>query len=392
MKRTILIIAACRASFGPLRAQESIDEVLLLVEQASKELQAQRKLTEAQKLEAKTGNSLENPSVEFENLWRRPVPGNNSEWTVTQPFDFPGAYAARNKIAKLKASLYDSEGAEFRQQLLLQAKELCIEIIYLRQQQILLGERLSNAQRLSSVYKQKLETGAANILETNKISVELIAAQTAANLNATTLKARLQQLSNLAGGEPVNFTATDYPAESELPEYATLETLYMEQSPELQRLADEHSVNLKTITLNKALALPKFEVGYRHNYGLEGRFNGLLVGMSIPMFENKNKVKAARAQSYFSDTKLQSAKLNSVTILKQLYEQAQTLRQSAESLQAVLRNQNNIELLNKALDAGQISVIEYFTEVSTLYQSRETLLQLEKDYRTATAQIYRYEL
>ena len=103
-------------------------------------------------------------------------------------------------------------------------------------------------------------------------------------------------------------------------------------------------------------------------------------------------MKAARAQSYFSDTKLQSAKLNSVTILKQLYEQAQTLRQSAESLQAVLRNQNNIELLNEALDAGQISVIEYFTEVSTLYQSRETLLQLEKDYRTATAQIYRYEL
>ena len=104
MKRTILIIAACLASFGPLRAQESIDEVLLLVEQASKELQAQRKLTEAQKLEAKTGNSLENPSVEFENLWRRPVPGNNSELTVTQPFDFPGAYAARNKIAKVLSS------------------------------------------------------------------------------------------------------------------------------------------------------------------------------------------------------------------------------------------------------------------------------------------------
>ena len=144
MKRTILIIAACLASFGPLRAQESIDEVLLLVE----ELQAQRKLTEAQKLEAKTGNSLENPSVEFENLWRRPVPGNNSEWTVTQPFDFPGAYAARNKIAKLKASLYDSEGAEFRQQLLLQAKELCIEIIYLRQQQILLDCPTHNASRL----------------------------------------------------------------------------------------------------------------------------------------------------------------------------------------------------------------------------------------------------
>ena len=71
---------------------------------------------------------------------------------------------------------------------------------------------------------------------------------------------------------------------------------------------------------------------------------------------------------------------------------AEALQISRADYAKVLEQQRNIELLNKALDAGQISVIEYFTEVSTLYQSRETLLQLEKDYRTATAQIYRYEL
>ncbi len=122
------------------------------------------------------------------------------------------------KIAKLKASLYDSEGAEFRQQLLLQAKELCIEIIYLRQQQIF--ARRTTVQRTTPrLYINKnWRPGRQYFWKQNKISVELIAAQTAANLNATTLKARLQQLSNLAGGEPVNFTATDYPAESELPE------------------------------------------------------------------------------------------------------------------------------------------------------------------------------
>ena len=114
--------------------------------------------------------------------------------------------------------------------------------------------------------------------------------------------------------------------------------------------------------------------------------------MSIPMFENKNKVKAARAQSYYSDTQLQSAKLNNIAQLKQLYQQAQTLQASATSLENLLQNQNTIDLLNKALDAGQISVIEYFTEVNTFYQNRETLLQLQKDYRTVTAQIFRYEL
>ena len=68
------------------------------------------------------------------------------------------------------------------------------------------------------------------------------------------------------------------------------------------------------------------------------------------------------------------------------------LQASATSLENLLQNQNTIDLLNKALDAGQISVIEYFTEVNTFYQNRETLLQLQKDYRTVTAQIFRYEL
>ena len=387
MKKSIMmVVVACMCSILPLQAQQSIDEVLQYIEQSSKELQAQRRLTEAQKLEARTGNSLQNPTVEMENMWRRPEAGSEAELTVMQ------GYAARNKIAKLKGSAYESQEAEVRQQILLQAKLLCLEIIYLRQQQASLNERLSNTERLAAIYQQKLETGTANILETNKINVELITTRTAANLNATSLQTCMEQLTNLAGGNPVNFTATEYPVEQPLPDYASIEALYLEQNPELQRLEHERNAAQKSIALNKALGLPKFEVGFRHNYGLEGRLTGFAVGMSIPMFENKNKVKTARAQSYYTDTQLQSAKLNNIAQLKQLYQQAQTLQASATSLENLLQNQNTIDLLNKALDAGQISVIEYFTEVNTFYQNRETLLQLQKDYRTVTAQIFRYEL
>ena len=105
-------------------------------------------------------------------------------------FDFPSAYVARNQIAKLKGFDYESQGAEVRQQILLQAKQLCLEIIYLRQQQASLNERLSNTKRLATVYAEKLEAGTANILETNKINVELITTQTAVDLNATSLTMR----------------------------------------------------------------------------------------------------------------------------------------------------------------------------------------------------------
>ena len=84
--------------------------------------------------------------------------------------------------------------------------------------------------------------------------------------------------------------------------------------------------------------------------------------------------------------------MNNITQLKQLYQQALTLRASATSLETILRNQNTLDLLNKALDAGQISVIEYFTEVNALYQNRETLLKLQKDYRIVREQIFRYEV
>ncbi len=57
-----MVVVACMCSILPLQAQQSIDEVLQYIEQSSKELQAQRRLTEAQKLEASTGNSLQKPN------------------------------------------------------------------------------------------------------------------------------------------------------------------------------------------------------------------------------------------------------------------------------------------------------------------------------------------
>lgn len=75
-----------------------------------------------------------------------------------------------------------------------------------------------------------------------------------------------------------------------------------------------------------------------------------------------------------------------------MYDQAVTLRESMRSMESVLQAQNNLSMLNKALDAGQITVIEYITEIGVLYQSRQMQLQLERDYNLITAQLFRFEL
>lgn len=393
MKRLILILAAVSLGGGTLAAQNTIEDVLARVEQASIAMEAQRKLTDAQKLEAKTGNYLANPSVEYESLWGdKTNRGNMGELTVTQAFDFPSAYGNRNKIARLKGQMYEQEGAAFRQQILLEAKMVCLEIIYLRQQQALLNERYANAEQLYQVYRQQLDAGSTNIIAVNKISIERLNAQTALNLNGTALRSKLEQLANLVGGEPIDFNSPVYPPEATLPPLDEIETHYVNSNPMLRALEHSYGIDQKSVALNRSLSLPQFEVGYRQNFGMEGKAKGFLVGISVPLFENKNKVKAAKARSFFAQAQMQSTKLNLRTELNQLYEQAQTLQRSGEELQQLLNHQNNLEILKKALDAGQIDIIEYFTEVNILFESRGQLLQIERDYRLATAQLFRYSL
>uniref|UniRef100_UPI003AB7487F TolC family protein n=1 Tax=Alistipes ihumii TaxID=1470347 RepID=UPI003AB7487F len=172
-------------------AQRSIDEVLRQVENASRELEAQRQLTAAQKQDAATGKYMANPTVEMEKMWGAAGAGQNTELAVVQTIDFPTVYGSRNRIAKLKGSLYEKQWESQRQQLLLQAKQLCIEIVYLYRQRDLLDERLSNAERLSEAYRRKMETGDATSLEANKIAVESIPARTAADLNRAELQAKI---------------------------------------------------------------------------------------------------------------------------------------------------------------------------------------------------------
>ena len=349
MKRLMLIMACLLPVGSTLVAQNTIQDVLARVEQASIAMEAQRKLTEAQKLEAKTGNYLSNPSVGYESMWGSGEDrGNAGELSVVQAFDFPSAYGNRNKIARLKGEMYEQEREAFRRQLLLDAQMACLEIIYLRQQEALLNERLSNAQKLSQAYQQKLEAGDANIIAINKINIEKLNAQTALNLNGTALRSKLEQLSNMVGGEPIEFNAQDYSPEPALPPLSMLEDQYLNNDPALQALEQAYGIDQQSIALNRSLSLPQFEVGYRQNFGMEGKAKGFLVGISVPLFENKNKVKAAKARSFFSQTQLQSSKLNLKTELKQLYEQAQTLQRSGQELRQLLSHQNNLYRLATA--------------------------------------------
>ena len=376
------------------RAQNSIDQVLKSIETNNKSLQANTKMTDAQKLEAQTGKFLANPSVEWEQMWgNRNNPGSEYTLTVKQSLDFPTTYSNKNKLANLKANTIGFQSAAYRQQLLLNAKQTCIEIIYLRKQKSLLDERLANAETMFALYKKRFESGDANQLELNKIQLELLNAQNQSRLNKAALTAAEEQLRNFNGGNPITFDATDYPTGEELINFDQLQAAFMEADPNLESLTGDQEIANREVKLSRSLTLPKFDVGYKRNAAKDHvASNGFMVGVSIPLFENKNTVKKAKAQAEFATASLEDNRLNLKTNLQQLYQQAEALQISRADYAKVLEQQRNIELLNKALNAGQLSVIDYFTELTTIYDSHQSYLDVEKEYHSILAQLYQYKL
>lgn len=393
----ILIISLFSAVFSfPMMAQSfSMDEVLRQVEINNKELKANYQSLEAQKVEAKLNNNLPDPSVTYSHFWgNQEDMGFTGEFVASQSFDFPSLYYQRGKLSKEVATGLDRQGASFRQQILLQAKTVCLDLILLNQQRALLTTRLDNAKRLSEFYASKLEKGDASVIESNKIDLELLNTRTEYELNENAREVKLRELALLNGGNEVAFDDTAYAAvTAELPSFDVIRQEVLDADPGLQVLRNDQVTALRQVRVNKAKGLPGFELGYRMNPSSGGRrYNGFLVGITIPLFSNRNYVKQAKAKALYAESRLESVTDATESELSRLYSQALTLRESIDEYKVVLDKQNNIELLERAIQAGQISMIEYFVNLTTYYQSLQNYFTLQNQYQKVLAQLYKYRL
>lgn len=407
-KKHILFAALLALNAQTFQAQEvGINGILQQIEQNNPALKANEQSIRAQKVENKTNNNLPDPSVSYSHLWDSKESDRTvGELVVSQGFDFPSLYVTRGKMNRLKNQALDASARSFRQQILLQAQSTCLDIIMLSQQHELLEQRLKNAEELDAVFKKRLENGDANILETNKIHLELLNVRTEVRLNQTALQSKIKELLALNDNQPLNpgrplynkettakaLGLTSYPAVPLPPDFQPVCTELLALCPDIQTLTHQNQAARKELSANRQNWIPKFELGYRRNTESGHPLNGVLVGFSIPLFQNKGKVKIAKAQSQNVAYQLDNAKLTAQTTLWNLYEEASNLHQSITEYKETLAQQRNLELLKRALLGGEINLIEYFVEVATVFDSQNNLIQLENRYQQVMAQIYQNKL
>lgn len=408
MKRIFIFGAIILTCVGMSAQETGIDSILRQIEANNKELQANAQLISSQKLENKAENNLPDPTLSYAHLWDSKNSDETvGEMVVSQSFDFPTLYATRGKMNRLRTGALDAQAAAMRREILLQAKETCLDIIMLQHQQELLDERLKNAEELSAMYAKRLATGDANVLETNKINLELLNVRTESRMNSTALNNKLKELQVLNGDQPLApgrpfpdnqlptakaLGLTEYPTVPLPADFYPVCNELLAADPTLQSFDSESAAARQLISASKQGWLPKLELGYRRNTESGHPLNGVVVGFSFPLFANKGKVKIAKAQAMNIDYQKDNAKVKASSELWQLYEEARSLHTSMQEYEQAFRSQQDLSLLKQALVGGQINMIEYFVEVSVVYQSKTNLLQLENQYQKAMAQIYKSRL
>ena len=392
MKRIILSIGLLAIALTTT-AQGDYNYILSRIEANSTTLQSLREQMEAQKLGNRTGIFLSDPEVEFAYLWgNTPVNGERTDFKITQSFDFPTVYGHRDRVAKLENSnlelLYKAE----RLSLLLHAKQICIELVYYNALAGEVAQRLSNAERIAAAYRAKLEKGEANIIENNKTQMNVISLQNEASGIETERTILLSELKRLNGGQEIVFEQNSYPGGLLPDNFDEWYSRTLSQSPVLQHANTQISIREEEVRLNKAQGLPKLSAGYMSEQLLGEKFQGVTVGLSIPLWSNKNRVRQSQAQLVSNQSLLADIKVAFQTRLQGLYDKAVKLQQSALNHRIALSSFNNELLLKKALDAGEISLLIYLTELEYYYQAFRQVLETEKNFELTLAELFAMEL
>ena len=386
-------------------------QLLDSIESNNTTLTALRTEAEARKLENRTGITLTDPEVAYKHMWEgAEESGNLTEFTVTQSIDLATVMGQRTRVAREQNLLIDEEYRMGRMEILLEAQLSLIDLAYYNALSTELDRRLTHARRVAKAEHTRLESGDTDALSYNNVILSLSsleAEKARVDMERDVLIARLTALN---GGKELkiensklkinSIDEVHHPeANSQfsiLNSQLSFESWYTEAEPHLPQLAQARQlseVRSGELALARTSHLPTLSATYineRHTVGT--RSQGVAVGVSIPLWANKNRVRSARtalqaAEAYQADTELQLR-----NDLEQEFTRVKGLHHTATLYRRALDEANNTVLLEKAMDEGYISVLEYLQGIELYYDYLDRSLSAERDYRRALATLEAWKL
>lgn len=391
MTKRLFMLTFLLTSITFIKAQD-IPAFLKQVSENNPEIIAYQKLLNARKIEAKTGLTPSDPSVSLGYM-----PGNTDEigikktWSVNQSFSFPSKYILMKKISRNTIILAEQEFSLGKLMTLLNAKLTLYDLIYNEKSLNILKKRKEGYDRLKSAWGKMLDSGEATILEYNKISLEL----SSLNLRIERIRSEItvlkEKLRYLGGNNMDLSEVIDFPISSE----PDLDKLLSEKAafhPAFILPETVYQISQQEVKLSRTGSLPEFQAGYASEIIPGEIYTGPVVGMTIPLWSNSNKIKTAIAMADYSAALRDAELLRLKSLVRNEFDNMVALKKSLEEIKSILGTNKSHEYLETALSSGEISITSYFLYLDVIFETEDRLLELENNYNKSLASLSDYEL
>ncbi|MBQ6069027.1 MAG: TolC family protein [Bacteroidales bacterium] len=369
--RQLLAISLLLILSSATAAQPHYGQILQYAEKHNPTLLAAAKRAEAEKATAHVGALIPNPEIGTAYYWGDPAEvGIRWDMHVSQTFEMPSVLIRKARLRNLQEHAAELNYQVVRNATLLEIQQMCADWVYYHAITAIYTRRCQTAARLADLYKKRFASGDCSVLDYNRAQMHLADMQTMTTDAMLKEDHAVHDIRMLVGGD-------DYPA---IPiEYETTivessfqswyEQLEM-RNPTLQLLSNQVETNNQQLQLTRSQWLPTMNVGYASENHTGESFRGITLGLELPLWSQQRAVRAARLQGEASQQELNAQRKRLEEHLYCMFHRHEMLIHNVKNLRDALRQYDSQTYLERALEAGEISLEQYLQQ-SDFYQKIE---------------------
>ncbi len=343
---------------------------------------------EVSRAESATGNTPDDFSVGYGYFpGSTDAIGVKQTISATQSFEFPTNYYRRGKLNRESFARAEAEYDLNRVITLLEARTTAYQYICLKAKLEVLEEKLAKYSTLKSGLAAMLQEGAVTKQDFNRVNIELSITVSEISAIQAEIKVLSGKLDYISGGRSSLLDAAGY---DQFPDadLQFLDSTRRAIHPAFLLYDKEFAVSQQQLSLSRSDNLPDIEVGFGSEIIAGEHYTGPSLGLSIPLWANRNEVKLASARSSSVAIEREAAQSSLSSELKSRYEYVVNLKQNYDAMKQSYSEFGDVEGLSEALREKEITTSEFISYMESVYDIRVTIINLDKDYHVALASLF----
>ncbi len=392
MKKYTITLIIFALSINLLSAQSNIENILQEIETNNLHLKSLSEKQKAKEYEAKASLQLENPHFGGEYVVNSPTNGKKYGFELTQSFDFPTVYSKRKTLANEKIKSFSIEYQQNKREVLFHAKNIVYEIIYKNKLISILTSKKESLKKAFEKYQASFEQKSATILDVSKAKLQFFKAQSELENQKLELGNLLISLKELNAGKDISLADTVFSSVKESINFEEFKADYLNNEMNLKQFEQSLLISEKEMKLSQNERLPKFELGYKYANEESLKFNGVVFGVSIPLWQGRKEVKASKINFIATEIELNAEKIKAERKIEILYKNYTISKKLYEEYKTTLEDLAILESLNKQFELSNMTSYEYYSQLNDFYDFKIEVLEAEFAYYQSVLALEKYKL